>query len=422
MLVPGNGSGAAVLLGERELPNAAGTADRHALDEPTRAGDLMLLAACQDGEDGAFLCLRCLVSHPIEQKIRGIHRQFGASKGLDLIAMASYGLDDVGQILHYPELCRHTLDAIAPFPAQVVCSYDPGQGAGLAHWARIKIQAHTGLKAYLREHGLLMISPWALLADSSARRVREALQLFGSSALTSERALALHDAYCQAYPAAKAEYRKRSGRQSGWMPDNFFLRSIAPELSPDAAREQLEEICTAVRTLLSGQWQYSQQQGDSEADPFDSAVDWATAFQDEEPWSTADLVEKVNDALLRSIDAPVRAALMKDQPRWQRDRDRRLAWQLYGEGLGQREIAERCGHQQGWVSKLLQEKTLATVIATATAVELRRHPAFSVLGQTVDGAERLVLALRNHLVTPEREGDVAPLRHAVATALANVSA
>ncbi|MEB3324917.1 MAG: hypothetical protein VKM17_06220, partial [Cyanobacteriota bacterium] len=96
------------------------------------------------------------------------------------------------------------------------------------------------------------------------------------------------------------------------------------------------------------------------------------------------------------------------------------AWQLYGEGLGQREIAERCDHKQAWVSKLLNEHSLATTIATAAAVELLRHPAFAEVALSVEGAERLVGALRNHLTNPEREGEVAPLRRAVADTFASM--
>jgi hypothetical protein len=52
----------------------------------------------------------------------------------------------------------------------------------------------------------------------------------------------------------------------------------------------------------------------------------------------------------------------------------------------------------------------ATTLAITAAVELKRHPAFASCGQSVEAAERLVLALRNHLLESEREGDVAPLR------------
>ncbi|MFL0771086.1 MAG: hypothetical protein AB8B36_14670, partial [Prochlorococcus sp.] len=91
--------------------------------------------------------------------------------------------------------------------------------------------------------------------------------------------------------------------------------------------------------------------------------------------------------------------------------ERKLAWQLYGEGLSQRDIAARCDHKQAWVSKLLDEKRRSTTIATAAALELKRRPSFRKLMTSVKGTERLLDALRNHLIEPEREGGDAPLRY-----------
>ena len=100
----------------------------------------------------------------------------------------------------------------------------------------------------------------------------------------------------------------------------------------------------------------------------------------------------------------------KEAKKFAKAPERRLAWQLYGEGMSQREIGPACDHQQAWVSKLLDEKRRSTAIATAAALDLKRLPAFSSLMATVEGAERIIEALRNQLIEPEREDSVAPLR------------
>ena len=74
----------------------------------------------------------------------------------------------------------------------------------------------------------------------------------------------------------------------------------------------------------------------------------------------------------------------------------------------QREIGPACDHKQAWASKLLEEKRRSTAIATAAALELKRLPAFSSLMATVEGTEKLVDALGNHLIKPEREGLMHP--------------
>ena len=407
-LVTGKGGGPAVVLGVLEPALAADAAQRHGLEEPSRSSDRLLLQAAAAGDDAALLCLRCLVSEPLEQKVRAIHRERRQRHDLDLITLASFALDDRGQPLSHQALAGMPEADVRPFTAQVVCSYDGSRGAGLPHWARTKLQGNRELKAYLRAHGVLLISTWALLKDSSPTRVREALELFGATSVTIERALALHAAYCQAQPVAKAAYVQRTGKRSGWVPDQHFLQQIAPEQPPAATLQQLEAIDKAIRQLLTQQGIASldaqAEQGLEPADPnsLDDALDSAS----EASATAAEQLASIRDAMERVMPPAVLAALQADQSRWNRAPERLQAWRLYSEGSTQRAIADAVGHQQAWVSKLLMERERSTSIATAAALELKRLPTFAAVGQSVEGAERLVEALRNHLITPEQEGGI----------------
>jgi len=110
------------------------------------------------------------------------------------------------------------------------------------------------------------------------------------------------------------------------------------------------------------------------------------------------------------MDCCMPREMEKEAKKFAKAPERRLAWQLYGQGMSQRDIGPQCNHQQAWVSKVQDEKRRSTAIATAAAVELKRLTAFEGLMTTVEGSERLVEALRNHLIEPEREDAVAPLR------------
>ena len=55
--------------------------------------------------------------------------------------------------------------------------------------------------------------------------------------------------------------------------------------------------------------------------------------------------------------------IKKDRTKWIKDPSRKNAWMLYGEGLSQREIASKCDHKQGWVSKLIPENKISEEIA-----------------------------------------------------------
>jgi len=98
----------------------------------------------------------------------------------------------------------------------------------------------------------------------------------------------------------------------------------------------------------------------------------------------------------------------------------RCLWAGWAEGLSNRPLAERCGTSCGTVSKKLRPTEHANTIAIAAALELKRHQAFSSCGQSVEAAERLVEALRNHLLEQEREGEVAPLRRWIQQYLSNL--
>jgi hypothetical protein len=385
-------------------------------DDPSPQQDRQLLRYSLVGNDPApLLCLRCRVSHPLEAWLRATHRAHHQRHGLELLAMASYALDDDGRLrirsgpdhdapFTYAEIASLPPGLISPFSADVLRTYDPAR-CGLPHWARLKIQAHNGLKAYFRENGLLLISDWALLRNSSPKKVREACERHLRSATALEALLALHRNFCPLYDQAKEAYKARTGKASGWQPDLPFLRELAPGIEPFTSKEQLLSIAKAIRQMLSGSSVQSLEQaaerGFEAMDPRSLADPEADAPAPEE------LRALIDAALERAMDQhmPVVLAASVASPVLLR-----CLWAGWGDGLTNSPLAERCGTSRGTVSKKLRPSEHAGAIATMAAVELKRHPAFASCGQSVEAAERLVEALRNHLLESEREGDVAPLR------------
>lgn len=383
--------------------------------EASPALDRQLLDAAQAQADPRpLLALRCRLSHPLEAWLRGTHARFQQEHGLDLRAMASYGLDDDGRQIFkrpsgesvplvYAELASLPAGLISPFGLEVLRSYDPSR-CGLPHWARLKIQAHNGLKAYFKERGLLLISDWALLRHSSRVRVREACERYLQTDTALEVALELQRRYGPAYDAAITAYRQRTGKASGWQPDLAFLRELAPEQEPFETQRLLLGIARAIRTLQSGQWL----RDSAPIEEAEEVVDARTLGSgDPDAVSPEELMGLISSALQRAMDQHMPQVLTAGG-------DKavllRCLWAGWAEGIKQRPLAERCGTSQGTVSKQLQPERQAASLATTAAVELKRHQAFAACGRSVEAAERLVDALRNHLLTPEREGDVAPLR------------
>ena len=396
---------------------------------PSPALDRLLLQRSQAHNDpDPLLCLRCHISHPLEAWVRALHGRFQTGYDLDLTAIASFALDDTGALnlrrspdrqdpFTFAALQELPHGLISPFSAEVLRTYDPSR-CGLPHWARMKIQCHNELKAYLRQQGLLLISDWALLADSSPRRIRESWERCGSAACSGEAMETLHSRFRLLYRDAMEAYRIRTGKGSGWQPDQEFLQALAPEQSAPDTSDQLQTLAAAVRKLMSGRWmQSSTAAGDEPADQ----IDPRSEAEDEGETHGEDqaMRKQIEVAIAKALDATMPREMAKEQLKFAKAPERRLAWQLYGEGLSQRDIAQRCDHQQAWVSKLLDEKRRSGLISTAAAAELKHHSAFAALMSHLEGCERLVTALRNHLIEAERDGADIPLRQWVMRYLQN---
>jgi len=385
--------------------------------EPSRGTDLVLLRDAQvEPKTSSLICLRCRVSHALEAWLMATFQAHRDRYGVELLAMASYALDDDGKetirtgpkteaTFSYAQIASMPAGLISPFSAEVLRSYDPDL-CGLPHWARLKIQAHNELKAYFRQHGLLLISDWALLRNSSPSRVRQACQEQLKTNDTVVSLCALHSRYGPLYDSAKREHKSRTGKSSGWQPDPAFLRELAPDQDPSATTERLRAIAKAIRLLMTG---LSNQSLDQAAEDGFEPVDPSTLARpdDDVAPSGAELKAVIHAALQRAMDQRMPAVLAASG----KNADLlRCLWAGWAEGLTNRPLAERCGTTCGTVSKKLRPTEHATIIATAAAQDLKGHQAFASVSQTVEGAEGLVAALRNHLLEPEREGDVAPLR------------
>jgi hypothetical protein len=386
--------------------------------EPSRSLDLALLKVSQAAPDPLpLLCLRCRISHALEGWLKATHSAFRQKHGIELDAMASYGLDDNGELtiptgkdsttaFVYAELASLPNQLLSPFSADVLRSYDPAL-CGLTHWAKLKLQAHNELKAYFRQHGLLLISDWALLRNSSATRVRQACEHHLRSSDTIETLCTLHSRYGPLYDAAKVLHKQKTGKASGWQPDLAFLRELASDEDPFTTSDRLKAIAQAIRRFLTEK--VTQKSLDQAAEAGYEAVDPASltsSAQDNSP-SPQELKALIDAALQRAIDQHMPAVLTSTAKAGEL---LRCLWAGWAEGLTNRPLADRCGTSCGTVSKKLRPAEHATAIATAAAVELKRHPSFGSCGHSVEAAEQLVDALRNHLLEPEQEGGIAPLR------------
>lgn len=405
----------------RELAEAGEALIRHGLAEiksPSREHDQLLLEAARQNEDqGAFLCLRCRVSWPLEQRVLSLHRQFQRTYGVELLELAAFALDDTGRPLPFRPNPAAKARGPVPFGVEVIRSYE-SELSSLSTWARQKLVGNPALKEYLLQQGVLMMRDWALLGWASHRQVVEAVTCLDGQ-IPPQTAEALHRQYLPLYKLAKLQHVQSTGRQQGWEPDEAFLLALDPLRPASHTKAVLEQIAKAVRRMESGLWQ-KQETTLFGSEALERWAEQATA----ESWGEADADEVLQDVeLVRLVEQAGLRYTVRLLMGLSTESLERQIWQAWSEGLRQRQIAERCGTNQARVSRTVKEKIRAGEIASMV-LELMRHAmpgqpqaAWAELFRSVQRLQEAEARLMNHLLQPEQEGGISPLRRWVQQAL-----
>ncbi len=374
----------------------------------------------------SLLCLRCRVSHPIQAQVKFLFNKYRSNielrEELNLHQMMICVLDDQGEknlrvrqyqrgsvtsyikkSFNWRNLSLIPKNEIKPFGAEVIYSFNP-MLSKLDTWTAHLVKSNALLKSYFVNCGLLLQSNWSLIADSSSTRVKEAWKRSGMATMSLKEVETLHSSYLINYKEAKKLYKKKTGKIVGWKPDSDFLRNLQP---PQKNLENLESINTAIRRYLNPMVIELTEQIEQNYSKINDL-----GYDDVNESGKKNL-EILQETLNRTAHKLVSNKIQKDRKKWENDQTRVLAWQLYVDGLGQREIAKRCDRKQGWVSKLIQERSLAENIAQEAAVELIRFKEFECLRKDPQALDRTTQALISFLIFTEKEGEISLLKKIV---------
>lgn len=116
----------------------------------------------------AELCLRCFISHQIEQVCVRLAAQFGDYYGFACADLLSFVLDDDGSLRSR---------SYQPLGVQILQSFEPDR-ASLATWTIRLVKHHYELNRFLLERGICMLSDWALLNDTKLKKLQRVLSQF----------------------------------------------------------------------------------------------------------------------------------------------------------------------------------------------------------------------------------------------------
>ena len=178
-------------------------------------------------ESAAFLCLRCNISHQIFQVCLHLERQFGNNYGFSLTDILPYVLDDDGRSAH---------STYQPLSHQILQKFDP-ERSSLSTWTAKLVKQHRELNTFLLQHGIYLLSDWAILNDTNPKKLQRVLSDFHQLTATEiSSAIALLDSYHAVYRQERLRQRQQ-GQTSGQCPPPTTeqLQQISQRLQPAKA-------------------------------------------------------------------------------------------------------------------------------------------------------------------------------------------
>lgn len=154
----------------------------------------------------ALMCLRCGISHMIEKVCIQLELKYGSHYGFTRQDLFPLVLDDDGK----PKSLMNSESSYQPLSLRLLQTFDPSQ-AGLSTWVFRQVRRHPELLTLLLEHGLYLMTDWAILNDTNPSQLVRVLSEFHSQ---SAAAVELSSRLLQSYHTIYRGDRIRA-RQAG---------------------------------------------------------------------------------------------------------------------------------------------------------------------------------------------------------------
>jgi len=209
----------------------------------------------------AALCLRCFISHQIEQVCIQLETQFGNYYGFTRQELFALVLDDEGKAelsanSYQPTAISYQLSAISyqPTAIEILQKFDPDR-AGLAAWTTRLVKQHHELNAFLLEQGLCMLSDWAILNDTKPKKLERVLTQFHQ---LTEQEVKQAIALLESYHAVYRRDRLLRGQKGACSPPTLAqLQEISDRFQQQTARSvAIDAILTRLTALAARLRQY----------------------------------------------------------------------------------------------------------------------------------------------------------------------
>lgn len=120
----------------------------------------------------AKICLKCFISSQIERVCQQLVAQFGQKYGFTCSDLLPLVLDE-----DHRRYAQAQTTAYQSLAEQILQSFDPQQSS-LATWTSRRVKHHKELNAFLLEHGIYLVSDWAILNDTTSKQLERIFSQF----------------------------------------------------------------------------------------------------------------------------------------------------------------------------------------------------------------------------------------------------
>lgn len=191
-----------------------------------------------DSKD-AESCLRCFVSHQIENLCLQLEQRFGKQHDFTSAELLPYVLDCVreGVIHNSSSLITHVLN-----------TFDPNKGS-LSTWTIRIFKGNSDVKRILREHGIEQVTNWMILSYMKPGRLQSIL-ISQRTEIEVNKALQLLESFHEVYCIQLWQQRKTGTRSRYPEPTLEQLSQIANKLVPTTTPEEVLEQLQNLGNLL----------------------------------------------------------------------------------------------------------------------------------------------------------------------------
>lgn len=200
-------------------------------------------------------CLRCFISNKIEQICLQLEAQFGKNHGFTRCDLFSFVLDDV-----YSKQLKTKADAknfqYKSLATEILETFDCHKGSFNSWIARL-VKHHRELNAFLLQHGVYLVSDWAILNDTNIKQLQRIFLKFHHLSLGEIQQFSLLlETYHAVYRRDRLKLRQTGGNGGQCLPPtssqieemiSYFQAKSSIQLHCEQLMNQLRKMADKLR-------------------------------------------------------------------------------------------------------------------------------------------------------------------------------